>query len=425
VIALAIAICVIFLISRVPFFMAFAFGGLIIITLDKGLPFYNMGVFFFDSINSFLLLAIPLFTLAGQLMADCGMGKSLVDLLRSFVGRLPGGMGVSAIIASVIVGALTGSNLAVLTSVGSVLYPAMESSRYSKGYSGSILVSSCQLGILIPPSVPFVIFGFMTQASVPKLFMAGVLPGVLLAGLLSITAIIIAIRRKYYSFSKDTNWRDRGNQFVKSIPAILMPVIVLGGIYAGIFTPTEAAAVACVYTILIGFFVYRGLNLKTFWNSVRSSVDLTSIILVMMCGVMLLNKALLVLGMPQAIGQWIVNSGLSPTLFMLMIVVIFVILGTFMDAMVMVALIPVLVPGAIAAGFNLIHLGVVFVVGSAVGTMTPPAAGALFLASAYFKIPLRDLTREVLPFLMTMVAGMLILAFVPQISLWLPGKMFG
>jgi C4-dicarboxylate transporter, DctM subunit len=364
-----------------------------------------------------------LFTLAGQLMTDCGMGKSLVDLLRSFIGRLPGGMGVSAIVASVIVGALTGSNLAVLTSVGSTLYPAMQQSRYSKGYSGAILVASCQLGVLIPPSVPFVIFGFMTNASVPKLFMAGILPGILLATLLAVTVVFIAVRRKYYSTSDSISWKARGIQFIKSVPALLMPIIVLGGIYIGIFTATEAAAVACVYTILIGFLVYRGLNIKTFWNSVKSSVDLTSMILVMMCGVMLLNKGLLLLGVPQALGQWIVASNLSPALFMLMIVVIFIVLGTFMDAFVMVALIPVLVPAASAAGISLIQVGVVFVVGSAIGTMTPPAAGSLFLASAYFKIPLNELIKEVFPFLGTMIAGMLVIAFVPQISMWLPSLM--
>ena len=419
---LGVAVCLVLLIAGVPLFIAFAIGGLIIIMLQFGLPLYNLSVFFFDPINSFLLLAVPLFTLAGQLMQESGMGKSLVDFVGSFIGRVPGGIAVTAIVASTVVGALTGSNLAVLTSMGSVLFPAMVSAKYEKGYAGAVLCSSCQIGFLIPPSVPFIIYGFMTNSSVPKLFIAGIIPGILLAALLGITAVIIAKRRGYPSLQR-VNPKERKTMFLKALPAIIMPIIVLGGIYSGIFTPTEAAAVACVYTLLVGAFVYRELNLKNIWSSVIQSTQLTCVILVLFCGIMVLSKAFMTAGIPRLLGEWVIESGLNQTLFLAMLCVVFALLGVIMDAFAAVAILPLVVSSAANLGINPIHLGVLFVVGSAIGTMTPPVAGALYLTSTVFNIPSTELMKEIVPFLTVTILLIFLLALFPEISLWLPSTM--
>jgi C4-dicarboxylate transporter DctM subunit len=422
--AFGLAVFLILLCTGVPIFISFALGGLIIVTLYTGMPFYNLGIFFFDSINAWIMLAVPLFMLAGQLMAESGMGKTLVDVMAGFVGRVPGGIGVTAIAASAFCGALVGSNLAVLGSVGVVLYPAMVEAKYDKAYSGGLLCAASQLGFLIPPSIVFIIYGFLTQTSVAQLYMAGIMPGVLLTAILAIPAIYIAKRKNFPPMPRST-WKQQGKRVVKALPAILMPVIVLGGIYGGIFTPTEAAAVACIYTLLVGAFVYRKLDLKNIWSASKESARLTGIILILLCAVMLLGRALNFIGLPQTIGKWVMAGGITAPVFMLFLCLAFLILGIFMDAFAMVAIMPVVIPAVQALGINTIQLGVVFVVASMIGTMTPPAAGAIYFTSALFKLPTTDTIRGVMPFLAVMVVSLFIFAFWPGVSTWLPGTMFG
>jgi C4-dicarboxylate transporter DctM subunit len=422
--AFGIIVFAILLASGVPIFMAFALGGLIIVTLHTGLPLYNIGIFFFDSIDNWIMLAVPLFILAGQLMVESGMGKTLIDLLSSFVGRVPGGIAISAIVASAFVGALTGTNLAVLGSVGVVLFPAMMRAKYGGGYSGGVLCASSQLGFLIPPSVVFIIYGFLTHTSVAELFIAGIIPGVLLTVLLSIPAIVIAKIRRFPPMPR-ASWKERNDRFVKAIPSIIMPIIVLGGIYGGVFTPTEAAGVACVYTLIIGAFVYRRLTLRTIWAATIEAARLTAIILILFCGVMLLNRAINFIGLPQAIGNWVTAGALNPYAFLVLLCVAFIVLGMIMDAFAMVAVLPVVLPAIQLLGIDTVHLGVIFVVASMIGTMTPPAAAAIYFTSALFSIPTAETIRGVLPFLAIMIIGLFIFVFFPVISTWLPGTMFG
>lgn len=422
--AFGIAVLAILLVSGVPIFMAFALGGLIFITFHIGLPLYNIGVFFFDSIDNWIMLAVPLFMLAGQLMVESGMGKALVDSLSGFVGRVPGGIAISAIVASAFVGALAGQNLAVLGSVGVVLFPAMMAAKYDKGYSGGVLCASSQLGFLIPPSVVFIIYGYLTQTSVSQLFIAGIIPGLLLTVLLSIPAIVIAKRREFPPMPR-ASWKEKKDQLIQALPSLMMPIIVLGGIYGGIFTPTEAAGVACVYALLIGAFIYRRLTWKTIWASAVEAARLTSIILILFCGVMLLGRAINIMGLPQAIGDWVIGGGLTAPIFLVLLCLAFIALGTIMDAFAMVAVLPVVMPAVQLLGIDTIHLGVIFVVASMIGTMTPPVAGAIYFTGALFSIPTAETIRGVLPFLAIMIIGLFIFAFFPDISTWLPSTMYG
>jgi C4-dicarboxylate transporter DctM subunit len=417
--AFGIVLFAVLLVSGVPIFMAFGLGGLVIVTLHMGLPLYNIGIFFFDSIDSWIMLAVPLFMLAGQLMVESGMGKALVDALSAFVGRVPGGIAVSAIVASAFIGALAGQNLAVLGSVGVVLFPAMMAAGYDKGYGGGVLCASSQLGFLIPPSVVFIIYGYLTQTSVAGLFMAGIIPGLLLTVLLSIPAVLIARRRRFPSTPAEKKAR-----LVRAIPAIFMPVLVLGGIYGGVFTPTEAAAVACVYALIVGLFIYRRLNLRSIWVSAIEAARLTGIILILFCGVMLLGRAINILGVPREIGNWVMAGGVTAPLFLVFLCLAFIALGMVMDAFAMVAVLPVVMPAVQLLGIDTVHLGVIFVVASMIGTMTPPAAAAIYFTGSMFSIPTTETIRGVLPFLVVMILSLFVFAFFPDISTWLPGIMF-
>jgi C4-dicarboxylate transporter DctM subunit len=423
VVAFGLIVFAVLLLTGVPIFIAFALGGLIILNLHTGLPLYNIGIFFFDSIDNWVMLAVPLFMLGGQLMAESGIGKSLVDFMGGFSGRIPGGLAITAIVTSSVCGAMVGSNLAVLGSVGVVLYPAMIKAGYDRSYSAGVLCSSSQLGFLIPPSIVFIIYGFLTQSSVAQLFISGILPGVLLCLTLAILAVVIAKKRRFPRTPKST-WKEQRTRWIKGLPAILMPVIVLGGIYGGIFTPTEAAGVACVYALIIGAFVYRRLTWGKIIEAAVESARLTGIILIMLCAVMLLSRSLNIIGFPQAIGDWVTREGLNPTIFLILFSLALIVLGMIVDAVGLVAIIPVILPAAQALGVSMIQLGVIFVVASMIGTMTPPAAAAIYFTSALYKLPTGETIRGIMPFLAVTILSLLVLIFVPFLSTWLPSTMF-
>ena len=420
---LGVVVTAILFVIGAPIYIAFALGGVIILLLFAGFPLPELAVFYFDTIDSFILLAGALFVLAGNLMVRGGMGEPLVKFLSSFTARVPGGLAVATIIVCTFLGALTGSVVATLAAAGIIMFPAMIAANYDRGYSTGVLCTGSTLGTLIPPSVTLILFGFLTQTSVGQLFMAGVVPGLLLAVLLAITAMVIA-RRKRFPLTPGVSWRERGNLFIKALPGIFMPVIVLGGIYGGVFTPTEAAAVACVYCILVGIFIYRGLNWKNFWTSVKDTVGVVGLILMLIAGGMFLGKGFMLAGFPEAICSWVVTTGLSPLMFLFLLTLAYIGLGFVMDAnAIMFVFIPLILPAAIALDINLIHLGIIFLFGVLVGGITPPVAVLLYLTSGMFETPVEDVMKGVIPFLAVMVIVMIIITLFPEISLLLPGTM--
>lgn len=422
--AFGIVVLGILLVSGSPLFMAFGLGGLIIVLLSTGLPIYNLAGIFFDGVNSWVLLAIPMFVFAGYLMTRSGMAKDLVDLLSSFTGRVTGGMAISVVVASAFLGALTGEALAVLAITGMMLFPSMTAANYERGYSAGIICASAAIGELIPPSCTLIIYGYLASVSVIKLFMAGILPGLLVAALLSAAAIIVA-KKKRYPLGPRVTWKQRGRLFVKALPSVIMPVIVLGGIYGGIFTPTEAASVACIYVLIVGAFFYRGLNLKSIWDASKDTVKTVGMILILLCGVLLFSKALMLVGLPQALGNWAITQGMTAMTFLTLICVVFVVLGMAMGYFAMIALVPVIMPTVIQLGIDPIHLGIVWCVAALLGAMTPPAAGALYVSAKMFNVPVDELIRKIWPFIVATTIALFLLAIFPEISLWLPTVILG
>jgi C4-dicarboxylate transporter DctM subunit len=421
----AIIVCAVLFATGMPLYIAFGLGGLLIVLFVAGLSMSQMSLILYNTMNSFILLAAPLFILAGNLMLHGGISGPLINFLKSFVGRVPGGLAVTAVIACAFVGALTGIVPATLAAVGVVMFPAMIAAGYDRGSSGGLLCAASNLGHLIPPSIGFILFGFLTGASVGKLFIAGIMPGLLVMVLLSVTAIIIA-RRKGFPPTPSVSWRERGSLFIKALPGMFMPIIVLGGIYGGIFTPTESAAVACVYCFVAGMFIKRGAMWRNTWVSLKETVRVMSFILIVIAAAMLLGKGFILIGFPQAITNWVIAAGLGPVGFLLVLTVLIIILGLIMDfAVIMFVVIPLVLPCVVALDINLLHLGVVFVVGGAVGVITPPVALLLYLTAGMFKIPTGEIFRGVIPFLITLIVCLFIVVLFPEISTWLPGTMLG
>lgn len=406
-----------------PLYLGFALGGIIIIVCHMGFPLSEIGTLYFTGIDSFSLLAGLLFILAGHLMVHGGTGKPLVDFLGSFTARFPGGLGIATIITCAFMGALTGSTAATIASVGLIMFPAMIGAKYDRGYSAGLLCSAGNLGNLIPPSVFFIIYGFLTEQPIAELFVAGVVPGLLLAALLSVTALVIAKKRRF-PLMPSVTWRQRGRMFLKALPGLFMPVIILGGIYGGIFTPTEAAAVACIYCLLTGAFVYRELTLKVILISLKDTSQVAAQVLIMIAGGILFGKAFILVGFPQAINGWVVDIGLSQTGFLFLLTIVFMGLGCIMDGLcVMFVAIPLIMPAAIALDINLIHLGVIFCFSVLISGITPPVSMFLYLTAGLFETRVTEVMRSILPFLWITIIVLFIIVLFPSLSLWLPKTM--
>jgi C4-dicarboxylate transporter DctM subunit len=423
--SISIVVLAILFAIGVPIYMAFALGGLSILLFVVGVPLGQLATLFFESMNSFVLLAGPLFILAGNIMLHGGMGRPLTEFMYGMTARMPGGVAVATVVACTFTGALTGSTIATMAAVGLIMYPAMVGADYDRGYSGGILCASSNLGNLIPPSLAFIMFGYLTETSVAGLFMAGVLPGLILALLLSVTAMIIAKRRKFPMMEGFT-WRERGRLFVKALPALFMPVIILGGIYGGVFTPTEAAAVACVYGLLASIFIFRKLTWSAFWVCLTETTKVVGMILILIAGAIFLGKAFTLLGFPQAISMWVVDAGLGPRGFLLLFVAVYALLGCVMEGLaIMFVTLPLIFPAALALQINPMHLGVVFCISVLTAGMTPPVSVFVYATSGMFRIPIEEVTRGILPFLAVTFVALLIITFFPGISTFLPRTMVG
>ena len=419
-----IILCVLFIIG-IPIYQCFALGGVTILLFVIGMPLDQLAALFFNSMNSFVLLAGPLFILAGNIMLHGGLGKPLTEFLYSMTSHLPGGVAVATVIACTFVGALTGSTIATMAAVGLIMYPAMIGAKYGEGYSGGIICASSNLGNLIPPSLAFIMFGYLTDTSVSGLFMAGVLPGLLLALLLSITAMFIAKKRNFPVMESEYKGK-RLKTFVKAIPALFMPVIIVGGIYGGIFTPTEAAAVACIYGIIIGVLIFRELTWRSFWTCLTDTARLVGIILILIAGAIFLGKAFTLIGFPQTISRYVVEAGLGPIGFLMLFIAVYALLGCIMEGLaIMFVTLPLIFPAAMSLQIDPMHLGVIFCVSVLMAGMTPPVSIFVFATAGMFKIPVERVTRGVLPFLAVTFIVLLLLAFFPGISTFLPETMVG
>ncbi len=374
----------------------------------------------FETSEHYTLLAIPFFLLSGVFMTSGGVAKRLIDFANSTVDHIRGGLAIAAVMACMLFAALSGSSPATVAAVGSIAIAGMVRSGYPQEFGAGIVCNAGTLGILIPPSIVMVVYAAATESSVGKLFMAGVIPGALLGLALMVAIYIIARKKNLPAMPRATlkQWLASGR---RAGWGLLLMVIILGGIYSGMFTPTEAAAVAAVYAGFVALFVYKDLRIRECPTVLLEAGKLSIMLMFIIANAMLFAFVLTTEQIPQTIAAWIIDLGLSPWVFLLIVNIVLLIAGNFMEpSAIILILAPILFPIAVQLGIDPIHLGVIMVVNMEIGMITPPVGLNLFVTSAVTGMPLGDTIRAALPWLMLLLVFLMIVTYIPAVSLWLP-----
>lgn len=376
----------------------------------------------FASLTSFPLMALPSFVLAGALMEASGISRRLVAIAENIVGPIPGGLCISTVLSCVFFGAISGSGPATTAAVGMLMIPAMTKRGYNKAYAAAATASAGGIGIVIPPSIPMVIYGVTAQVSISKMFMAGFLPGLLVATALCVVHFFLC--RKISTEGMVWNAHNLLFAFKDGFWSMLAPLIILGGIYAGLFTPTEAAIVAIMYTIFVGIFIHRELTLRTFMNSLRTTSWLTGRVLVLVFTATAFGYLLTSYRIPVVIADWILSFTSNVYLVWFFVTVLLLFLGMFMETLAIIMLVtPVLLPVMMAYGVDPIHFGLVLICCCGIGFSTPPLGENMFIASGISNESLEAISFKALPMVAANLCAVAILVAFPQISLLLPNMM--
>ncbi|SLN65331.1 Sialic acid TRAP transporter permease protein SiaT [Roseovarius litorisediminis] len=392
----------------------------------------------FTSVGSFPLMALPAFILAGALMEAAGLSRRLINVAESFAGPFTGGMSAATVFACLFFGAISGSGPATTAAVGMLMIPAMIERGYGRPYAAAITASSGGLGIVIPPSIPLIIFGIAAlgmpappeavekfgqfqTVSIPKLFIAGFMPAFLIAGSLLLMNYIIAKKRGYTGSAEGWSARQIWCEMYRGFWALMAPVVILGGIYSGFFTPTEAAIVAIFYTLIVGTFIYRELNWQKLFTALETTTWLTGRVLLIMFTATVFGRLLVENQIPAVIANGMLS--VTDNIYIIWALVIFFLLfvGMFMETLATILiLVPVMLPVAYSVGIDPIHFGVVMICCLGIGFQTPPLGENLFIASGISNISIENISVAALPFAFINTIAIFIIAFVPEISLWLP-----
>lgn len=417
---------IVFLFISLPIAVCLGFASLVALYL-KGIPLITVAQSVFESLDSFALMAVPFFILAGNLMQTGGMSRRLINLANVLVGWFRGGLGSVAVLTSMFFATISGSSSATTAAVGSTLIPAMENKGYPKNFATATCAASGELGVIIPPSIPMVVYGLVANVSVGSLFLGGFIPGIMI-GLSLILVIIIVARVKGFDVVNRTNKRqwlkDLWKAFLDSALALLMPFIILGGIYKGWFTPTEASVIAVVYGFVIGMFVYREIKWKDLMPIFSRSILATAAIMMIVGYASIFGYILTVEEVPQRLGKAIAEFSDNPIVFLLLVNIFLFVAGTIMEALITIIIVaPILAPIAIQFGIDPVHFGIIMVVNVAIGMLTPPVAVNLVVACQIAKLKMSQLTRPVLLYLGILTLDVLIISYVPILSTWLPSFM--
>ncbi len=376
----------------------------------------------FAQLTAFPLMALPCFVLAGALMEASGISKRLVHIAENIVGPIPGGLAISTALSCVFFGAISGSGPATTAAVGMLMIPAMACRGYDKSYAAATTATAGGIGIIIPPSIPMVIYGVVGQQSISAMFMGGILPGLLIAMSLSLMHIFLC--RNLKTEGLDWSFMAFHHAMKDGFWSILAPVIILGGIYAGLFTPTEAAVVAIVYTIFIGIFVHKELKFKAFMNSLKTTSWLTGRVLVLVFTAAAFGYLLTSYQLPKYIAEWMLSFSDNVYVIWLMVVIFLLFLGMFMETLAIIMLVtPVLLPVMTAFGVDPIHFGVILVCCCGIGFSTPPLGENMFVASGIANISLEEISVKALPLVAVNLLAIALLVVFPSIVTWLPSLM--
>ena len=388
-------------------------------------PIESVALKLFTGIEKFEIMAIPFFILAGNFLTHGGVARRMIRFATSMVGHWHGGLALAGVVACALFAAVSGSSPATVVAIGSILLPAMVKQGYPKRFGAGVITTSGALGILIPPSIVMVMYSVTTNTSVGKLFMAGVVPGLMLAFLLGLTTWVLAKKHGYPRMVK-ASWGERWQAFRKSAWGLFLIVIVMGGIYSGMFTPTEAAAIAAVYAFIIAVFVYKDLKLSQVGKVLLDSASLSAMLLYIITNAVLFSFLMTSENIPQQMAAWLTAQGLGVVSFLLVVNILLLLAGNVMEpSSIVLIMAPILFPVAVALGIDPIHFGILIVVNMEVGMCHPPVGLNLYVASGITKMGISELTVAVLPWLLTMLGFLLLVTYVPAISLWLPNLVYG
>ncbi|MBA67897.1 MAG: C4-dicarboxylate ABC transporter permease [Rhizobiales bacterium] len=406
------ALFILFLLMGLP--IAFVIGASTMSALQLGsVPLMVVPQQMFAGINSFALVAVPMFILAGDIMAQGEISKRLVAFADSLFGFVKGGLSVVSVLAGMFFAAISGSGAATTAAVGASLVPELRRKGYDPASAAALIAASGTIGVVIPPSVPIIIYAVIAQESVEKLFLSGFIPGIAM-GLGLIAVALVQGHRRAYPSGTAFSLRTIGRTLLSASWGLMAPLIILGGIFSGIFTPSEAAVIAVDYAILVSFFVYRDLTLRGFYQIVMRAGVTTAVILFVIAASSVLSWALASWQVPNAIAGFALSLSGNVYVLLLLIMLLILITGVFLEtASALIILTPMLLPLAAQMGIGTVHFGIIIVVGLAIGMVTPPVAINLFVASTTASIPLERIARAVIPYLLVLIAVYLIIAFVP------------
>lgn len=423
--ALHIVSFLLMLFIGIPISLAIGASSLLVMVFSD-MPLEALPQTLFAGVNSFALVAVPFFVLAGDLLAKGGISERIVAFAEALLGRIRGGLSIVSVVASMFIAAISGSGAATTAAVGSALLPQLEKKGYDLDFSAALIAAAGTIGVVIPPSVPMVLYAVIVGVPVSKLFMAGFIPGILMGLFLIVYALWVAAKRGYPAADVEAT-RNKGKLFIEALWGLMTPVIILGGIFSGYFTPSEAAAVAVIYSLLVAVFVYRTLNFKQIYHLVVNAGVTSSLILFIIATAKIFGWELAFYEIPDKIARAMLSlaGGVRPVVY-LMIVVLILIAGMFMEtASALIILTPIFLPAIVGVGGDLIHFGLLMTVGLAIGMATPPVAIDIYVASAITGLSLEEISRPIIPMVAALVLTLLLITYVPWIVLVLPRLIYG
>jgi C4-dicarboxylate transporter DctM subunit len=414
---------VVFLLLRVPIAISLISSTTLMFWMSGSFNLWIIPQKMFTSINSVTLMAIPGFVLAGTIIAKGGIAKYLIETLRAWIGHVSGGLSVVTIVACSFFAAISGSSPATAAAIGSIMVPAMVEAGYSKRYAMGLVASAGTLGILIPPSIPLIVYGVVTEQSIGQLFMAGVIPGIGLTLVLIVYSIIYA-RIKGYGKLEKASWDERWKSSKKAIWGAFLPILILGCIYSGATTPTEASIVSALYALIISLFVYKERSLQKWKQIIQESLGISAMIMLIIAGAMVFSLYMTQEQIPQTLAQAMLSMhALNVFIFFVLTAILFFILGMFLESSsIMLITLPLLLPIMLSIGINPIHFAIVMIINMEIAQITPPVGLNLFVIGGISKSKLSEVFKGCIPFIVVMVLYMILVMAWPNLSLWLPGR---
>lgn len=415
---------IILMILSVPIAFALAISSIFTLLVTEKMPIDFIAQGMFSTVDSYALMAVPLFVFAGVLMEHGGLSRRLIDFAKSFVGHYTGGLAAVTIVACTIFASLSGSGPATVAAIGGIMIPAMVKEKYNAGFSSGVVASAGTLGIIIPPSIPLIIYGITTNTSIGDLFMAGIIPGLFIAVVLWGLSYFISKKNGFVGSSEKATGKERWKFLNEAKWTLLMPIVVLGGIYGGVFTATEAAAVAVGYSALLGIFVYREIKWSKVPEIFKQTTLISGIILIIVATAATYGRILTVEQIPTKVANFLIALPVDGWVVIVLIILLLIFIGMFMETLAGILLLaPILLPVVTELGMHPVHFGIVMILAAEIGFLTPPVGDNLNVASAISGLSFEQVAKSTLPFTFALIILLFIIAFLPEIVMFIPNLM--